>query len=287
MHDLIDEVAPLAHYDDADEYALRFDALMYGLMASSARGRTVAGYKTKVRSVAAQLKERMTIPQVKEQEGMIKRIADDSEYLDAASLEELERIRITLRGLIRFIADSNARRTIITDLKDPIIAQTEGQDFDITEHYEDYKQKVNRYINEHSDDDVIRKLHRNEPLSRNDFSNLENILIHELGSKEEYWNAFGDVPLGLLVRRIVKLDHQATMDAFGEFINNHSLSPSQNAMLNRIVGYVEQNGYIQFEQLTRPPFDRPRPLVLVFGKELNDLKMCIDRLNRNALVPAA
>jgi type I restriction enzyme, R subunit len=77
------------------------------------------------------------------------------------------------------------------------------------------------------------------------------------------------------------------MDAFGEFINNHSLSPSQNAMLNRIVGYVEQNGYIQFEQLTRPPFDRPRPLISVFGKELNDLKICIDRLNRNALVPAA
>ena len=78
---------------------------------------------------------------------MVKRIADDSEYLDGASLEELERIRVTLRGLIRFIADSNARRTIITDLKDPIIARVEGQDFDITEHYEDCKQKVNRYIN--------------------------------------------------------------------------------------------------------------------------------------------
>lgn len=240
-----------------------------------------------MRSIAAQLKERMTIPQVKEQEVMVKRIADDSGCLEAASLEELERIRITLRGLIRFIADSNARRTIITDLKDPITVRTEGQEFDITEHYEDYKQKVNRYITEHSDDDVIRKLHYNEPLSSKDFSNLENILIHELGSKEEYRNAFGDVPLGLLVRRIVKLDHKATMDAFGEFINNHSLSPSQNAMLNRIVGYVEQNGYIQFEQLAQPPFDRPKSLILVFGKELKDLKICIDRLNHNALVPAA
>lgn len=69
-----------------------------------------------------------TILQVKAQERMVKRIADDSEYLDGASLEELERIRVTLRGLIRFIADSNARRTIITDLKDPIIARVEGQD---------------------------------------------------------------------------------------------------------------------------------------------------------------
>lgn len=37
------------------------------------------------------------------------------------------------------------------------------------------------------------------------------------------------------------------MDAFGEFINNHSLSPSQNATLNRIISHVEQNGYVQFE----------------------------------------
>ena len=205
-----------------------------------------------------------TILQVKAQERMVKRIADDSEYLDGASLEELERIRVTLRGLIRFIAD-----------------------FDITEHYEDRKQKVNRYINEHSDDDDIRKLPYNEPLFGEDFSNLENTLIYELGSEEEYQNAFDDVPLGLLVRRIVKLDHQDTMDAFGEFINNHSLSPSQNATLNRIISYVEQNGYIQFEQLTQPPFDGLKSLILVFGKGLKDLKVGIDRLNHNALVPTA
>lgn len=228
-----------------------------------------------------------TILQVKAQERMVKRIADDSEYLDGASLEELERIRVTLRGLIRFIADSNTRRTIITDLKDPIIARVEGQDFDITEHYEDCKQKVNRYINEHSDDDDIRKLPYNEPLFGEDFSNLENTLIYELGSEEEYQNAFDDVPFGLLVRRIVKLDHQDTMDAFGEFINNHSLSPSQNATLNRIISYVEQNGYIQFEQLTQPPFDGLKSLILVFGKGLKDLKVGIDRLNHNALVPTA
>ena len=97
-------------------------------------------------------------------------------------------------------------------------------------------------------------------------------MIHELGSREEYQKAFGDVPLGLSVRRIIKLDHQATMKAFGEFINNHSLSPAQNALMNRIIDYVEQNGYVQPEDLARPPFDRPKPLFLVFGKELMDLK---------------
>lgn len=165
--------------------------------------------------------------------------------------------------------------------------RSEGREFDTAEHYEDYKQKLNRYINEHSNDEVIRKLHYNEPLSGKDFSNLENIMIHELGSREEYQKAFGDVPLGLSVRRIIKLDHQATMKAFGGFINNHSLSPAQNALMNRIIDYVEQNGYVQPEDLARPPFDRPKPLFLVFGKELMDLKVCIERLNANAMAPIA
>lgn len=287
VHDLTGEVASLTHYDGEDEYALRFDALMYGLMVASVRGRTAARHKTKIRAIATRLKERMTIPQVKERETEIKLVADNPDYLDGASLEELERIRMTLRDLIRFIADSTARKMVITDLKDPVIDRSEGREFDTAEHYEDYKQKLNRYINEHSNDEVIRKLHYNEPLSGKDFSNLENIMIHELGSREEYQKAFGDVPLGLSVRRIIKLDHQATMKAFGEFINNHSLSPAQNALMNRIIDYVEQNGYVQPEDLARPPFDRPKPLFLVFGKELMDLKVCIERLNANAMAPIA
>ena len=287
VHDLTDEVAPLAHYDDEDEYALRFDSLMYGLMVSSAKGRNISRYKAKIHATAMQLKERMTIPQVKAQEEKIRQVANNPDYLDGASLEELEQIRVALRNLIRFLADSSTRRMVITDLTDPLVTRVEGQEFDTAEHYEDYKQKLNRYINEHSNDEVIRKLHYNEPLSGKDFSNLENIMIHELGSKEEYQRAFGDVPLGLAVRRIVKLDHQATMDAFGEFINSHSLSPAQNALMNRIIMYVEQNGYVQLEDLARPPFDRPKPLYLVFGKELMDLKVCIERLNANAMAPVA
>lgn len=57
--------------------------------------------------------------------------------------------------------------------------------------------------------------------------------------------------------------------------------------MNRIIDYVEQNGYVQPEDLARPPFDRPKPLFLMFGKELMDLKVCIERLNANAMAPIA
>ena len=288
VHDLTREVAPLAHYDDEDEYALRFDALMYGLMVASIRGRNASKYQNKIRSTAVRLKERMTIPQVKAQKTLIEQVADTRGYLSGASLNELERIRIIFRDLVRFIADSNARRMIITDLKDPLITRVEGQDFDTTEHYEDYKQKLNRYVNEHSDDEAIRKLHYNEPLTGKDFSNLEEIMIHEIGSKEEYQKAFGDIPLGLAIRRIIKLDHQATMDAFAEFLNRHSLNGEQNKLMNTIISHIERNGYIKLENLTKPPFDRPTPIYKAFNAdELKELMTCIRQLDANAIVPAA
>lgn len=288
VHDLTGELAPLAHYEGEDEYALRFDVLMYGLMIASMMGQNTVKYTSKIHATASQLKERMTIPQVKAQESMIRRISDEPDYLENASLEELERIRITLRGLIRFIVDANTRKTIITDLKDPVLTRMEGQEFDTTEHYESYKQKLNRYVNEHRDDEVIQKLHYNKPLTKEDYSELEDIMTHKLGSKEEYQKEY-DVPLGLAIRRIVKLDHQATMDAFASFINRHALSSSQSALMEKIIAYVEQNGYLKMEDLVKPPFDKPKPLFQLFdnGDDLMALKACIDRLNANALEPAA
>ena len=73
-------------------------------------------------------------------------VADNPDYLDRASLEEMERIRTILRDLIRFIADSTARKMVITDLKDPVIDRSEGRAFDTARHYRVYKQTLNRYI---------------------------------------------------------------------------------------------------------------------------------------------
>ena len=94
-------------------------------------------------------------------------VADNPDYLDRASLEEMERIRTILRDLICFIVDSTARKMVITDLKGPP-SSNGRKDGNSTQPsiYEDYKQKLNRYINEHSNDEVIRKLHYNEPLFR-------------------------------------------------------------------------------------------------------------------------
>ena len=286
VRELATELASLAHYDEDDIYALRFDALMYGFMVARATGAASATYATKVRALAARLYDRMTIPQVNSHKELIAALAHDEEHLSGLSVTELEQVRLQLRGLVRFIADSGARRIIVTDLTDPLIERTENQPFDITEHFEDYKLKVNRYVNEHREDGVIRKLRHNEPLDVDDYSELERILVRQLGSRIEYETSYGSLPFGLLVRRIAKLDHQAAMDAFADFINTHTLNQAQINFLHTVVDYVERNGYLEPEQLTKPPFDRPRPMMKLFdAKQMGDLVLCIRKVKQNAMLP--
>lgn len=286
VRELATELAPLAHYDEDDIYALRFDALMYGFMVARATGAASATYATKVRALAARLYDRMTIPQVNSHKELIASLAHDEEHLSGMSVAELEQVRLQLRGLVRFIADSGARRIIVTDLTDPLIERTENLPFDITEHFEDYKLKVNRYVNEHREDGVIRKLRHNEPLDVDDYSELERILVRQLGSRIEYETSYGSMPFGLLVRRIAKLDHQAAMDAFADFINTHTLNQAQINFLHTVVDYVERNGYLEPEQLTKPPFDRPRPMMKLFdAKQMGDLVLCIRKVKQNAMLP--
>lgn len=304
VRELVTELAPLAHYDDPDVYALRFDVLMYGFMVAVSAGASAmagdsdvasgassgassgAAYATKIRVLAAKLNERMTISQVHEHRELIGSIAHDDAFLTGLSVTGLEQVRLQLRGLVRFIADSGARKVIVTDLTDPLIERTENQPFDMAEHYEDYKLKVNRYVNEHREDGVIRKLRHNEPLGADDYSELESILVRQLGSRIEYETSYGSMPFGLLVRRIAKLDHQAAMDAFADFINTHTLNQAQINFLHTVVDYVERNGYLEPEQLTKPPFDRPRPMMKLFdAKQMGDLVLCIRKVKQNAMLP--
>lgn len=49
-----------------------------------------------------------------------------------------------------------------------------------------YREKVLDYLIEHSDNEVIHKIQRLEPITNEDLKALEKILWEELGTKEEY-----------------------------------------------------------------------------------------------------
>ena len=52
------------------------------------------------------------------------------------------------------------------------------------------------------------------------------------------------------------------MQAFSKFINDESLNAKQIAFVQKVIHYIEQNGYVESKAvLMKPPFDQPSELM--------------------------
>jgi len=263
--DLIVHLAPLVFMDDPDEYAKRFDNFMYGLMIAQIEGlgQFNKGKKQLV-DICSSLAQRITIPQVQEKTGLFNTIITE-EFWQAADILNFEQVRVELRGLIKFIIDNGGTHPIYTNLTDVILEFKEGESLEPAYTFEDYKLKVNRYIEENRDKLCIYKLRHNIPLNALDYKALEHIFTGELGTAEDYQREFQDTPFGLLVRRIAKLDYEAACEAFSQFINDQSLNQAQIVFVKKIIDYIVQNGYMETPTvLMKPPFDRPQSFIKLF-----------------------
>jgi len=90
----------------------------------------------------------------------------------------------------------------------------------------------------------IQEAHNNIPQTALDYENLELIFTGDLGTTEDYQREYQDTPFGLLVSKIAKLEYEAAIAAFSEFINDQSLSQVQIVFVKKVVDYIVQNGYI-------------------------------------------
>jgi len=108
--------------------------------------------------------------------------------------------------------------------------------------------------------------------------------LSERLSKEDYAREFRDTPFGLLVRKVAKLDHDAAMQAFSKFINDESLNAKQIAFVQKVIHYIEQNGYVESKAvLMKPPFDQPILFTRLFdGKTGSELMDTINSVKENA-----
>lgn len=284
--DLSTYIAPLVSMEDKDEYAKRFDNLMYGLMLSQME--RLPGFKKakkQVCSIMDALEQRAIIPKIKEKLQLIQSVSTD-EFWTSNNILEFEKVRVELRDLIKLIIDEGEnKKPIITSLSDPILSRKEGDLLEAAYDFEDYKLKVNRYIEHNKDHIAIWKIRNNVRLEIGDYNSLENIFTKELGNKADYKREFGDTPFGLLIRRIAKLEHEAAMNAFSEFINDESLNQQQIVFVKKIVDYVEQNGYIEnVTELMKPPFDKPLSFIKVFdSKKQAQIIKKVNEIKENAI----
>ena len=282
------ELAPLVRNDETDVYALRFDALMYGFMCALCANAKVSAYRAKLTGIALGLQQMITIPQVKDKLSFLQRVTEEG-YLEAADALALEEVRKELRDIVKFLAGAGpGRKVIYTSLADPVTSIEYGVSVMPDEDFSDYRLKVNRYLQDFGANPVISKLHTNAPLTEGDFRELERIFTRELGTADDYSRTYGETPFGLLVRQVVKLDHEAAMSAFSEFMNDGGLTDQQMAFVRRVIDYIENNGYMEPAALSQAPFDRPQSFVRLFDRRRQLRLVSIIRdIKENALRPAA
>ena len=277
-----EELAPLILPEDDEISAVRFDALMYGIELACLAGKSYKRFVTDLKRNVKKLANIANITEINEQSDLIGDILH-TDYIVDCGVNEFERIREKLRGLMKYIPKGGV--IYETNFTDDIIS-IEWNDSELeSDSLKNYRAKAEYYIREHQDNEAIKKLKSNIPLSKDDIKELEKVLWSELGTKEEYEHEYGQKPLGELVREIVGLDMNAAKEAFSEYLENSNLDSRQIYFVNQIVEYIVHNGMMKdLSVLQDAPFTDQGSIVEIFtdlGVWAN-IKGIIDSINENA-----
>ena len=145
---------------------------------------------------------------------------------------------------------------------------------------------MNEYVEAHKNQPAINKLLHNEPITADDYKELERIFTEELGTAEDYQTNYQDTPFGLFIRKIAKMDRDAAYAAFATFIAEERPNTEQIHFIEQVADYVVENGYINnVLDLMKALFDRPYKLRVIFTRE-EQMKFVqvINSIKSNALV---
>lgn len=284
--EIIAHLAGLVVSSEKDEAAINFDVAMYGLMLSAMVGKNFGKIKRRVVSNAnILLSECATIPDVKAKIPELKELTSDN-YWNAQDILKFEETRKSLRDIMKFIPPKKVK-IHYTDFEDEVVFREEGRKVDMaSSDFDDYRAKVNEYVEAHKSQPAINKLLHNEPISVDDYKELERIFTEELGTAEDYQMNYQDTPFGLLIRKIAKMDRDAAYAAFSTFIAEERPNAEQIHFIEQVVDYVVENGYINnVLDLMKAPFDRPYKFSVIFTRE-EQIKFVqvINSIKSNALV---
>lgn len=285
--DIIEHLSGLISSCEVDENAINFDNSMYGLILSSLESnKNFNRIKSHIQKNAKiLLTDCATIPEVKERIPKLKELQSEK-FGEDKDILKFESIRKELRDIMKFLPSENTRIHYV-DFEDEVVYRTEGRKINMsTDDFEDYRKKVNEYVEMHKQHPSIKKLIYNEPITRGDYEELERIFTKELGTKEEYMNNYNDTPFGILIRKIAKMDRDSAYAAFSTFIVEVRPNAEQIHFINQVVDYVVENGYIKdVPDLMKAPFDRPFKFNMIFTRdEQIKLVHVINAFKKNALI---
>ena len=284
VEELKNIIAPLITYTEEEELSKRFDYQMYVIENAYLGKKSFLKAKNRVIETAEKLSEKGTIGKISKKKETITKIQKE-EFWKNADLFQFEEVRKELRDLV-ILLDRITTKIYYTDFRDEIVDYGEhetGENFKIVNKFEKYNKRVEQYLEEYKNDDVIQKLKNNIPLTMYDIKYLEKILWEDLGTKEEYEKTYGKIPLLKMVSKIIGMDRKAVEKEFSLFLSNENLNSDQINFVKHIVDYIVKNGSIDKKELKDfPEADKFGGLFQLFDNKrevLTNIVKIIDKVN--------
>ncbi|MCH5237054.1 MAG: DEAD/DEAH box helicase family protein [Muribaculaceae bacterium] len=276
---LKDDIAPLIPKNTLDENAKKFDILVLLIELSLLDDGVTNATRSvqKVQAIANNLQNKATLPQVQAKMAIIKEVTDSQSW-ENVSIEWLEKVRVELRDLVKFLMGDDNKRFVI-DIDDVVI--NEGEAEGVMPRVS-YKQRVMYFLRENQNLTVLRRIHNLEQLTESDVKELERILWQELGNKEDYDRHTSNLMCGsnvaAFIRSIIGIDRKKAVEQFSDFISNAELNSEQEDFLSTVINYVCENGDITREIVANEsPFDEQ--LAVVFTDYLPQLAKYINKIH--------
>jgi type I restriction enzyme R subunit len=251
---------PSADIDD-DEDAKRFDLLVLRRQLAQLDGDAVAAERLReqVQAVAIALLGKLAIPSVAEQRALLDDVAGDEWWIDV-TLPMLELARIRLRGLVRFV-ERTKRNPVYTDFADELGEFTDVDLPGVTPgtNVERFRAKAAAYFRQHEDHVSLQRLRRNKQLTPDDLTALEDMLLASGTGQQVDFSWAAEQGLGLFIRSLVGLDHEAATDAFGHYLDGSRFTVHQIRFVELIVGELTANGIVEPQRLFESPYTDHAP----------------------------
>jgi type I restriction enzyme R subunit len=258
---LQNQVAGLPSELPTDDIESRlFDLLALRMQLFTAEG-DASRFETsrqRVVEIAMLLEEKSAIPAVKAQLEYLARLQEPDFWQDIG-LAELEDMRLRLRGLMPLL-DKQKRKIVYTDFKDEVLGvRHEAVVVMPTMTGAQYEKKVKEYLKGHLEDEVIQRLRTNQPLTLEDLSRLETILI-QIGDEDGQTLLSGllersEAPsLAYFVRSLVGMDRAAAQATFADYLADRTLTTQQMRFVEMVIDQLTARGVIEASALYEPPF---------------------------------
>jgi type I restriction enzyme R subunit len=256
LREIFEHIAPLVVETDQDELAKRFDAMMLDLQLFAHIGdKRQVNLVKQVVGIAGQLLKKGSIPTVAQHMSTL-RMVHSGEWAGDAGVLGMERIREDLRELIKFL-ERERQPLVYTLYEDEFDGN--AKDFNLVynvTNLDAYRRKVQQFIKEHERHIVIHKLKTNAPVTAGELAELERMLFEqgELGTKQDFIQAYGEQPIGRFIRSIIGLDANAAKLAFAELLQAGNLNSQQIRFLDMIINYFTERGIVEPSRLFEAPF---------------------------------